>query len=116
MSLRAVLITLSLLPWTALHAEELTLEPASDVPPPLPEQVDPEEYEGAMEPQVTIIQREEGTVAEYRIGGSLYMVKITPNNGEPYYLVDSDGDGQLETRRNDLDIPPVPRWTILRWK
>jgi hypothetical protein len=43
------------------------------------------------------------------------MVKITPSKGLPYYLVDSDGDGVLETRRNELDNPEVVKWRIFSW-
>ncbi|MCW8958360.1 MAG: DUF2782 domain-containing protein, partial [Gammaproteobacteria bacterium] len=47
--------------------------------------------------------------------GQLYMIKITPGKGRPYYLVDTDGDGSLETRRNDLDSPEVIKWRIFTW-
>lgn len=69
------------------------------------------------EPDVKIIQRPNEKVEEYRIGGVLYTVKITPKVGAPYYLVDTDGDGNLETRRNDLNPNmAIPGWVILRWK
>ena len=35
-------------------------------------------------------------VEEYRVGGMLRMVKITPARGVPYYLVDRNGDGRFE--------------------
>ena len=35
-------------------------------------------------------------VEEYRVGGMLHMVKITPARGVPYYLMDRNGDGRLE--------------------
>ena len=56
------------------------------------------------------------TISEFRINGQLYMIRITPKKGVPYYLVDSDGDGQLETRWNDLapDIL-IPAWVLKRW-
>lgn len=69
-----------------------------------------------VEPEVRIINQRGNTVEEYRVQGRLYMVKITPTKGYPYYLVDGDGDGSLETRRNDIDPDVViPRWTILSW-
>ena len=69
------------------------------------------------EPEITIKQGSAGTLEEYRINGQLYMVKITPKKGPPYYLVDSDGDGDLETRRSDLDPElAIPQWTLFRWK
>ena len=35
-------------------------------------------------------------VEEYRVGGLLRMVKITPARGVPYYLIDRNGDGRFE--------------------
>ena len=35
-------------------------------------------------------------VEEYRVGGLLRMVKITPSRGVPYYLIDRNGDGRFE--------------------
>ncbi len=67
------------------------------------------------EPQVTIIKQTGQTVEEYRIGGKLYMVKITPKHGIPYYLVDERGDGKL-TRQESLDSGfRPPRWVIKRF-
>lgn len=68
-------------------------------------------------PDVTIIQGGDKTIAEYRIHGRLYMIKVTPKNAPPYYLVDTDGDGNLETNRNELtEDLLIPNWTLLQWK
>jgi hypothetical protein len=68
------------------------------------------------EPEVRIIERKDKTVTEYRENGVVYMVKITPSVGPSYYLIDSDGDGDLETRQSDLDPDmAVPTWVIKRW-
>src|SRR5450759_3007429 len=37
------------------------------------------------EPEVTITKETEQTVEEYRAGGKLYMIKIIPKVGKPYY-------------------------------
>ena len=67
-------------------------------------------------PEVTIIHRKDMRVEEYRVSGRLRYVKITPKKGKPYYLVDKDGDGDLETRHSDLDgIPPINEWILLKW-
>ena len=68
-------------------------------------------------PEVTIRQRGgQGSVEEYRAGGVLYMIKINPAKGRSYYLVDTDGDGNLETRYNDLQGGMlIPAWVLLRW-
>jgi len=67
------------------------------------------------EPQVTITKQTEQTVEEYRMGGKLYMIKITPKAGPAYYLVDDKGDGKF-VRQESLDsgIRP-PRWVIHRF-
>lgn len=66
--------------------------------------------------EVVIRGSESGLINEFRINGQLYMIRITPKKGLPYYLVDSDGDGNLETRWNDL-APEllIPAWVLLRW-
>ena len=89
-------------PPPAMESQESTPAAATDEP-------------AIPEPEVTILKRQEATIEEYRLNGQLYMVKITPNKGYPYYLIDSDGDGSFETRRNELDNPPVTQWKILRW-
>ena len=83
------------------------LQPVPEPPPPPGYQPDP-----ALEPQVTIIKRGEDKVEEYRINGKLYMVKVTPPHGVPYYLVDDKGDGRM-TRQEPLDSGlRVPMWVI----
>ncbi len=67
------------------------------------------------EPEVTITKETEQTVEEYRAGGKLYMIKIIPKVGKPYYLVDDRGDGKF-SRQESLDsgVRP-PRWVIHRF-
>jgi len=67
------------------------------------------------EPDVRIIRKKDTVIEEYRVHGRLRFVKITPAKGKPYYMVDTDGDGVLETRENDLDNPPINRWILLEW-
>jgi hypothetical protein len=101
-----------LVPLLLLSLPSYAADPAPDAPPP-PPMVDGREE---LEPQVTIIQREKETVEEYRINNRLYMVKITPRKGRPYYLVDSDGDGLLEARQDSLDPQlAIPSWVLFRW-
>lgn len=81
---------------------------------PLPEAPAVDEAGGtADEPQVTIKKRGEDTVEEYRVNGRLYMIKVTPKHGVPYYLVDRKGGGQF-ARMDTLDSGfTVPMWVIL---
>jgi len=65
---------------------------------------------------VVIIQHKDETVEEYRIGGRIYMIKVQPGKGVPYYLVDTDGDGKLETHYSDLtENIVIPQWVLFRW-
>ena len=55
-------------------------------------------------------------IEEYKRNGSVYMVKVTPENGIPYFLIDYDGDGQLEARKDALDDVLVPQWVLFTWQ
>ena len=81
-------------------------------PPELPGSIESGEQ---IEPQVTIIRQEDKIIEEYRINNTLYMVKITPVVGMTYYLIDHDGDGKLDVRKNELDDVIVPQWVLLTW-
>jgi len=50
---------------------------------------------------------------EYRVGGQLRMVRITPVRGPAYYLYDRDGDGTLD--RDDADNLPQVYWKLFQW-
>lgn len=83
-------------------------------PPPLPEPS--ESGESMPEPEVTIIRRGDATVEEYRVNGALYMIKVTPGVGKPYYLVDRDGDGLMDSRVNDIHSNMIiPEWVLFSW-
>ncbi len=76
-------------------------------PPPAGFELDP-----ALEPQVTIRKRGEDTVEEYRISGKLYMIKVTPPGGRPYFLIDERGDGKFARQEShDTGLRP-PMWII----
>ena len=87
------------------------LQPLPEPPPPPPGY----EPDPALEPQVTILKRGEDTVEEYRINGRLYMIKVTPPHGVPYYLIDERGDGRM-IRHDSIDERlVVPMWMILQF-
>ena len=74
--------------------------------------------EEEIEPEVVIIQREDKTIEEYRVNGRLYMIKVIPRNAPPYFLLDNDGDGAMESRLGASDLEPnimIPRWILFRW-
>ncbi len=84
------------------------LEPVPEPGPP-PSEIanDPE-----LDPQITIIRRENETVEEFRVNGRLTMVKVTPLHGRPYYLIAQGTDGTF-IRRDSLDTGlKVPMWLL----
>ncbi len=108
------LVVLFLLSMQA-HAETVAEEEFAPAPAP-PDIPDPLESGQAIEPQVTIIRREEAVFEEYRINGRLYMTKVTPAIGKPYYLIDRDGDGRMESRSSEIyDDFLVPQWVLFSW-
>jgi len=90
----------------AFAADEAAPAPAGDNAASLPE-----------EPDVTIIHRGKERVEEFSINNQIYMIKITPAKGYPYYLIDTTGDGSFDTRRAGLkQNVVVPQWVLFRWK
>lgn len=77
-----------------------------EVPPP------PRIVEG--EPEITIRKEGKKTIEEYRINGELYMMKVTPKRGKPYYLHRESPDAPWV---NIGPTPPlsIPHWTIFRF-
>lgn len=95
------------------HAAETRADDLKSAPPPPAFNAD--EQAADAEPEVTIKKEDGQTVEEYRAGGRLYMIKITPKHGKPYYLVDDRGDGKF-ARQESLDSGVrVPAWTIHRF-
>ena len=66
-------------------------------------------------PKVIVEGPELSGPEEYRAGGRLYMVKITPKRGFPYYLVDTDGDGIMDMRHHDPTDISIPQWRLFSW-
>jgi hypothetical protein len=83
-----------------------------DAPPPPPPMQSGEPMAG---PDVTIIQTENERIYEYRVGATLYMVRIVPRVGPPYYYFDSNGDGELDYHQTDPRQSNVNMWEIFRW-
>ena len=110
------LLLSSALSAAAQSTQPKDLRPLPEVPEP-PELALPspgvDEEGSSLEPQVTITKRGEDKVEEYRVNGRLYMIKITPRIGLPYYLIDNLGDGTFATGTGGVDqgIRP-PMWVI----
>ncbi len=86
------------------------LEPIPEPPPPPAGVVDTDEA-----PEVTVSTRGEDKIEEYRIKGRLYMIKVTPKVGKPYYLVDHKGDGVFARADDNERSLSVPMWLIKSW-
>lgn len=91
-------------------------QPAAELEPlPPPPSLTAMPVDDSGEPEVTITEKKDQTIEEYRVGGRLYMIKITPKVGPPYYLVDDRGDGKF-TRQESLDSGfRPPRWVIKKF-
>lgn len=57
------------------------------------------------EGEVVITAGKSITLHEYRRDGQVYKVKVVPKKGRPYYLVDSNGDGNLDQMQ----------WVLVSW-
>jgi hypothetical protein len=108
--MRKIIALLGLLSLAAFAADEPKPVPE---PPPLPDASATPAASAEVKPEVTVKQRGEDKIEEYRIRGRLYMIKVTPRVGKPYYLVDHKGDGVF-SHANERELS-VPMWTILSW-
>jgi hypothetical protein len=107
--MRRLLALLALVAAPVFAQNKADLQPLPAVPPPPPEMVP---FDAALEPQVTIKKRDNDTVEEFRVKDKLYMIKVTPAHGVPYYLIDNQGDGNF-MRMETMDTRVrVPQWVI----
>jgi len=114
----AVISAIILLPGSALAQEDLAKPPP--IPPADTEDVPipPKIQEEQIVPTVTIREEDERMIEEYRLNGQVYMVKITPKGGIPYYYIDTNGDGKLELDMDQRAMNPVQPvyWKVKEWK
>lgn len=98
----------------ANEAKTEIIDELEPLPPP-PEIADLDgSPEDKIEPEIRIIRKQGAVIEEYSINGVLYMVKVTPKKGKPYYLIDQNGDGIFD-RRHRLDDIVVPQWVLFRF-
>ena len=85
-------------------------------PLPPPPRLESSAQDSDLEPQVTITRKTDLVIEEYRAGGKLYMIKVTPKVGPPYYLVDKRGDGEFARQEGPAgaSLRP-PQWIIHRF-
>ncbi len=84
---------------------------ALEAPPPPP----PLRSGEALEPEVTIRRTEQETIYEYRRNGALFLVRVLPRVGPPYYFVDVNGDGTLDYQPGEPVRGNVNQWIIWQW-
>jgi len=104
----AQLVTVIAAALLVLPATAQTRVPASapDARPPTLTPLD-----DSLEPQVTIVKREGATVEEFRVNGRLYKIRVTPDSGVPYTLIDPRGDGSFVP----ADAPGTPALSVPMW-
>lgn len=107
--MRRLLALLALLPLSAAWAANPP-ELATVPPPPTISQ----DAAGTAEPEVRIIQRGDDKIEEYRLNGQLYMMKVTPAIGFPYYLMDEEGTGSMKQVDPNRRII-IPQWVLKRF-
>ena len=72
--------------------------------------------ESDYQPSITLKEHENRVTEEYRVNNNIYMIKITPAAGAPYYLVDEDGSGDMAMSRGCDGIEQnVPQWALFSW-
>ncbi len=119
--MRVVTLLLLLGVLTAAHLEMPVAEasPADATQPLPPPPLEPltdglEPTDAELEPEITIVPGEDVTFVEYRIGGRLYMIKVVPAQGPPYYLIYPEGNGEFRRSGLGPEITP-PLWVIKRF-
>lgn len=107
-----------LLAAVAAAAQEDSAKEDPAAPPEMAEPaIPPKVQDEQIEPSVNIREEENRRVEEYSLNGRVYMVKIIPAKGKPYYYLDEDGDGMLELQPGDEAMNPVrpAYWKIKEW-
>jgi len=54
-------------------------------------------------------------IEEYRQNGRVYMVRVRPQRGPEYVLLDTNGDGRLDKADGEGPVRPV-YWTLYEWE
>jgi len=96
---------------TSLLAEQTPKKAVVPPPPVIPDETTDGQR---IKADVVIRKFKDKVVEEYRINGNLYMVKITPKLGKPYYLRYPDGESGGAIRHELRDIN-TPYWKLFEW-
>jgi hypothetical protein len=106
--LEKILIALMLVSLPAMAADKAPAPPKGSTPVPdgAPTASDIEE------PSITIRSKGSERVEEFRLRGKLYMIRVTPPKGKPYFLVDQMGRGEFTRHEGPAAPTAVPQWVI----
>lgn len=69
---------------------------------------------GGAEPEVRVVQKGDQRIEEYRVNGKLYMMKVTPGKGTPYFLQDPEGTGYMKQVDPSQHVV-IPSWVLMRF-
>ena len=114
----AAIAVIILLPGSLVAQDDLIkpppIPPADSEDVPIPPKIQEEQ----IVPTVTIREEDDRMIEEYRLDGQVYMVKVTPKVGIPYYYIDTNGDGRLELDMDQRALNPVQPvyWKVKEWK
>ncbi len=111
---RVIALLFALLPALA-YADDKPGNATAPPPPPIVNddgQNDGQSAAEQIQPDVTIKRDDDNVIEEYRINGRLYMVRIFPKLGKPYYLLYPE-DGS-DPSRYPLDDSPT-YWKLFSW-
>jgi len=119
--LTAFAFLLALASPAALFAQDQVAQGEVPPPPPIPEPEplppkvqDPDEQ---IQPQVVIRQKDGNQIEEYSTNGMVYMIRVVPEVGPAYFLIDTTGDGDFDSRfQHDQANPVHPaHWKLIEW-
>ncbi len=91
-----------------LAADKAPVPPAGSTPVP----DGPPTAKDIEEPSITIRNKGGERIEEYRLRGKLYMLRVTPPRGKPYYLIDQAGYGEFTRQDGPVAPNAVPHWVL----
>jgi len=102
---------------TASSMAQETPDAPPPPPPPIPEPLPPkiQDQDDQIQPQVVIRQEDGRTVEEYSANGVVYMLRVIPAVGPAYYLIDTTGDGNFDSRHEHMEPVRPAHWKIMEW-
>jgi hypothetical protein len=105
----SILLLIPALSLAASEAEPIAMPEQPELPQPV-------QSGEEMQPDITIIRKGKETIQEFRRNGQIYMIKIVPQVGPAYYMLDTNGDGKMDVKKNDLDKnTDINQWLLFEW-